>query len=177
MHLCVSSIHWVLIQYSHTSITLHRRKRNESWPLSYYKDLLEVVLYKTRLVGPLHIVPLTLHISFLKMYEGKEMRSDLIKELHTTHALQSPEQKQKKKETEAILSKQRAKEKAEHKVNTIKLTINNTNNRNLLLMMELNKELPSWLVNSWTSSIKNLSDYRSVRYTSTHNYMYCCGYV
>ena len=32
---------------------------------------------------------------------------------------QSPEQKQKKKETEAILSKQRAKEKAEHKVNTI----------------------------------------------------------
>ena len=77
------------------------------------------MLYKTRLVGPLHIVPLTPHISFLKMYEGKEMRSDLIKELCTTHALQSPEQKQKKKETEAILSKQRAKEKAEHKVNTI----------------------------------------------------------
>ena len=77
------------------------------------------MLYKTRLVGPLHIVPLTPHISFLKMYEGKEMRSDLIKELCTTHALQSPEQKQKKKETEAILSKQRTKEKAEHKVNTI----------------------------------------------------------
>ena len=53
------------------------------------------------------------------MYEGKEMRSDLIKELRTTHTLQSPEQKQKKKEMEAILSKQRAKEKAEHKVNTI----------------------------------------------------------
>ena len=70
---------------------------------------------------------MTPHISFLKMYEGKEMRSDLIKELRTTHALQSPEQKQKKKETEAILSKQRAKEKAEHKVIVVTLlTINNT---------------------------------------------------
>ena len=77
------------------------------------------MLYKTRLVGPLHIVPLTPHISFLKMDEVKEMRSDLIKELCTTHALQSPEQKQKKKEMEAISSKQRAKEKAVHKINTI----------------------------------------------------------
>ena len=44
------------------------------------------------------------------------MRSDLIRELRTTHALQSPEQKQKKQETERILSKQRHKEFEQHKV-------------------------------------------------------------
>ena len=54
--------------------------------------------------------------TFLKMIEGKEMRSDMIKELRTTHALQSPEQQEKKKETEAILGEQRARERQEHKV-------------------------------------------------------------
>lgn len=50
-----------------------------------------------------------------KMIEGKEMRSDMIEELRTTHALQSPEQQEKKKETEAILGEQRARERQEHK--------------------------------------------------------------
>ena len=50
------------------------------------------------------------------MYGGKEMRSDLIRELRTTHALQSPEQKQKKQETKRILSKQRHKQFEQHKV-------------------------------------------------------------
>lgn len=50
------------------------------------------------------------------MYIGKEMRSDLIKELRTTHALQGPEQKQIKKATEEILSKQRNKASQEHMV-------------------------------------------------------------
>ena len=50
------------------------------------------------------------------MIEGKEMRSDMIEELRTTHALQSPEQQEKKKETEAILGEQRARKRQEHKV-------------------------------------------------------------
>ena len=51
------------------------------------------------------------------MFDGKEMRSDLIKELRTTHALQQPEQKEKRKETENILSKQRNQIETQHKVN------------------------------------------------------------
>lgn len=50
------------------------------------------------------------------MFGGKEMRSDLIKELRTTHALQQPEQKEKRKETENILSKQRIRAEQQHKV-------------------------------------------------------------
>ncbi|XP_019855688.1 PREDICTED: protein MAATS1-like, partial [Amphimedon queenslandica] len=50
-----------------------------------------------------------------KMFDGKEMRSDLIKELRTTHALQQPEQKEKRKETENILSKQRNQAETQHK--------------------------------------------------------------
>lgn len=50
------------------------------------------------------------------MHEGKEMRSHLIQELRTTHALQSPEQKQKRKEAEDIYAKQRALIRQQHKV-------------------------------------------------------------
>ena len=50
------------------------------------------------------------------MYEGKEMRYDLIEELRTTHALQPLEQKQKKMEAEAIRAKQRASIRQQHKV-------------------------------------------------------------
>lgn len=50
------------------------------------------------------------------MHEGKEMRSHLIQELRTTHALQSPEQKQKKMEAEAVYAKQRALTRQQHKV-------------------------------------------------------------
>ena len=42
----------------------------------------------------------------MQMYAGKEQRSDLIKELRTTHALQSPEQCEKKREKEEITRKQ-----------------------------------------------------------------------
>lgn len=42
----------------------------------------------------------------VQLYAGKEQRSDLITELRTTHALQSPEQREKKREKEEILSKQ-----------------------------------------------------------------------
>lgn len=44
--------------------------------------------------------------SSVQMYAGKEQRSDLIKELRTTHALQSPEQSEKKREKEEITRKQ-----------------------------------------------------------------------
>jgi len=50
------------------------------------------------------------------MFEGKERRRDLIGELRTTHALQSPEQKEKKREAEALHSQQVSSERAEHKV-------------------------------------------------------------
>ena len=41
-----------------------------------------------------------------QLYAGKEQRADLIRELRTTHALQSPELGQKRREKEEILSKQ-----------------------------------------------------------------------
>jgi hypothetical protein len=50
-----------------------------------------------------------------KMYAGKERRADLIRELRTTHALQSPEQAQKKREKGEILSKQAKRSAAEHR--------------------------------------------------------------
>lgn len=40
------------------------------------------------------------------MHEGKERRQQLIHELRTTHALQSPEQKLQRKEAESIKAKQ-----------------------------------------------------------------------
>lgn len=52
----------------------------------------------------------------MQMYGGKEMRSDLIQELRTTHALQSPEQKEKKQEMERILSQQRIQKAEQNKV-------------------------------------------------------------
>ena len=42
----------------------------------------------------------------LQLFAGKEQRRDLIGELRTTHALQSPEQKEKRREKEEVLSKQ-----------------------------------------------------------------------
>ena len=50
------------------------------------------------------------------MYEGKERRRQLIQELRTTHALQSPEQKIKKQEAEVIEKKQLQERRLLHKV-------------------------------------------------------------
>lgn len=52
------------------------------------------------------------------MFASKEMRADLIRELRTTHALQSPERKEKASQQEAILSKQRTRDRDLHKVFT-----------------------------------------------------------
>ena len=52
----------------------------------------------------------------MKMFEGKERRRELIKELRTTHALQKPEQKIKKAEAENVRSKQEMRKRLEHKV-------------------------------------------------------------
>ena len=51
-----------------------------------------------------------------KMYEGKQMRADLISELRTTHALQSPEKMKIQKQEEEILGQQRAREREQHMV-------------------------------------------------------------
>ncbi|CAI8024855.1 Cilia- and flagella-associated protein 91 [Geodia barretti] len=50
-----------------------------------------------------------------KLYAAKEQRADLIRELRTTHALQSPEQAQKRQEKKDILSKQTHKLVEEHR--------------------------------------------------------------
>ena len=51
-----------------------------------------------------------------QMFEGKERRKDLIGELRTTHALQAPEQKEKRRQNEEVLSLQHKREALEHKV-------------------------------------------------------------
>lgn len=50
------------------------------------------------------------------MFEGKERRKDLIGEVRTTHALQAPEQKEKRWQNEEVLSLQHEREAMEHKV-------------------------------------------------------------
>ena len=56
---------------------------------------------------PLPHPPLPSNFLFLlQMFEAREQRGDLIRELRSTHALQSPEQKEKKREKMDVLSKQ-----------------------------------------------------------------------
>ena len=50
------------------------------------------------------------------MFEGKERRQQLIQELRTTHALQAPEQKVQKAESENFRSKQVERTRQQHKV-------------------------------------------------------------
>ena len=50
------------------------------------------------------------------MFEGKEKRIELIRELRSTHALQDAEQAQKKQEKQATLALQRQRRLHEHKV-------------------------------------------------------------
>ena len=50
------------------------------------------------------------------MFEGKEKRMELIKELRSTHALQDAEQQVKKQEKQATLALQRQRRLHEHKV-------------------------------------------------------------
>jgi len=50
------------------------------------------------------------------MFEGKEKRMELIKELRSTHALQSAEQEVKRQEKQATLALQRQRMLHDHKV-------------------------------------------------------------
>lgn len=50
------------------------------------------------------------------MYEGKEKRLELIKELQNTHALQLAGQIEKRKERQCVLSDQRMRRLENHKV-------------------------------------------------------------
>ena len=50
------------------------------------------------------------------MFEGKEKRMELIKELRSTHALQSAEQEMKRQEKQATLALQRQRMLHDHKV-------------------------------------------------------------
>ncbi len=50
------------------------------------------------------------------MFEGKEKRIELIRELRSTHALQDAEQTMKKQEKQATLALQRQRRLHEHKV-------------------------------------------------------------
>lgn len=53
------------------------------------------------------------------MFEGKEKRLELIKELRSTHALQLAEQLEKKNERQTVLSDQRQRRLDTHKVRLV----------------------------------------------------------
>ena len=75
-----------------------------SCPLSL---LFLLVLVPPPLLPPLSPPPPHSFLLFLlQMFEAKEQRGDLIRELRSTHALQSPEQKEKRREKMEVLSKQ-----------------------------------------------------------------------
>lgn len=59
---------------------------------------------------------INLIIRSFQMFEGKEKRMELIRELRSTHALQEAEQQIKKQEKQATLSLQRQRRLHEHKV-------------------------------------------------------------
>ena len=56
---------------------------------------------------------------FSQMFEGKEKRIELIRELRSTHALQEAEQSMKKQERQATLALQRQRRLHEHKVRNV----------------------------------------------------------
>lgn len=58
----------------------------------------------------------TVKCLFVQMYEGKEKRMELIKELRSTHALQDAEQNMKKQDKQATLALQRQRRLHEHQV-------------------------------------------------------------
>ena len=58
------------------------------------------------------------------MFEGKEKRMELIKELRSTHALQDAEQTIKKQEKQATLALQRQRRLHEHQVNNSDFSAN-----------------------------------------------------
>ena len=53
------------------------------------------------------------------MFEGKEKRIELIRELRSTHALQDAEQIRKRQEKQATLALQRQRRLHEHKVGAL----------------------------------------------------------
>ena len=55
------------------------------------------------------------------MFEGKEKRIELIRELRSTHALQEAEQEVKRQEKQATLALQRQRRLHDHKVTTTSL--------------------------------------------------------
>lgn len=61
---------------------------------------------------------------FCQMYEGKEKRMELIRELRSTHALQEAEQTVKKQEKQATLALQRQRRLHEHQVQSDKPMVN-----------------------------------------------------
>ncbi len=77
------------------------------------------------------------------MYEGKEMRRQLIEELRTTHALQAPEQKIKKTEAADLKSKQSLQKEHLHKVRVPYTIARNFCGPKILRMNELNAEILS----------------------------------
>lgn len=57
------------------------------------------------------------------MYEGKEKRIELIRELRSTHALQEAEQIMKKQEKQATLALQRQRRLHEHQVRVVYMAV------------------------------------------------------
>ena len=60
-----------------------------------------------------------MYLFILQIFEGKEKRMELIKELRSTHALQDAEQAMKLQEKQATLALQRQRRLHEHKVSIL----------------------------------------------------------
>ncbi|KAL3885253.1 hypothetical protein ACJMK2_025341 [Sinanodonta woodiana] len=76
------------------------------------------------------------------MFEGKEKRMELIRELRSTHALQEAEQQIKKQEKQATLSLQRQRRLHEHKESLVDEAMSNLEGQSLGEMCDfLSKEL------------------------------------
>ncbi|ESO99083.1 hypothetical protein LOTGIDRAFT_142246, partial [Lottia gigantea] len=76
------------------------------------------------------------------MFEGKEKRIELIKELRSTHALQEAEQLQKKQEMTTTLALQRQRRLHEHKVSLVDESLGNMEGSSVGHMLDfLSKEL------------------------------------
>lgn len=76
------------------------------------------------------------------MFEGKEKRIELVRELRSTHALQEPEQLQKAREMQATLALQRQRRLHEHKESLVDEALGELEGSNLGDMFDfLSKEL------------------------------------
>ena len=85
-----------------------------------YEQLVRSARYSVIVSSSIHAISLKLRTILLQMFEGKEKRIELIRELRSTNALQEAEQQVKKQERLATLALQRQRRLHDHKVSMLK---------------------------------------------------------